>query len=153
MVRGMLRSQVGRAAARGLAGADAAYEVPALDRQRLGQVQVRDVDVALADGEELAELGELGRAVEAFVVDAQLLGRVGVVELDHAGGVLRALVGGEGVAEVLVLEGADGVVVGSALVEAVRTSLDADGKATDKTVTAVTSIVSGLAGAVRGVKK
>ncbi|WP_299005114.1 glycoside hydrolase N-terminal domain-containing protein [uncultured Caulobacter sp.] len=52
-----------------------------------------------------------------------------------------------------IAKGADGVVVGSALVEAVRTSLDADGKATDKTVTAVTSIVSGLAGAVRGVKK
>ena len=52
-----------------------------------------------------------------------------------------------------IAQGADGVVVGSALVEAVRTSLDAEGKATDKTVSAVTSIVSGLAGAVRSVKK
>ena len=49
--------------------------------------------------------------------------------------------------------GADGVVVGSVLVEAIRTSLDADGKATEKTVSAVTSIVSGLASAIRGVKK
>ncbi len=52
-----------------------------------------------------------------------------------------------------IAEGADGVVVGSALVEAIRTSLDADGKATEKTVSAVTSIVSGLAGAVRNVRK
>ncbi len=52
-----------------------------------------------------------------------------------------------------VAKGADGVVVGSALVEAIRTSLDAEGKATEKTVSAVTSIVSGLAGAIRNVKK
>lgn len=52
-----------------------------------------------------------------------------------------------------IAKGADGVVVGSALVEAIRTSLDANGKATDKTVSAVTSLVSGLADAVRGVKK
>ena len=52
-----------------------------------------------------------------------------------------------------IAKGADGVVVGSALVEAIRTSLDANGKATDKTVTAVTSLVAGLADAVRGVKK
>ena len=52
-----------------------------------------------------------------------------------------------------IAQGADGVVVGSALVELIRTSLDADGKATDKTVTAVTSLVSGLAGAIRSVAK
>lgn len=52
-----------------------------------------------------------------------------------------------------IAKGADGVVVGSALVEAIRTSLDADGKATEKTVSAVTSIVSGLAAAISGVKK
>jgi tryptophan synthase alpha chain len=52
-----------------------------------------------------------------------------------------------------IAKGADGVVVGSALVEAVRTSLDASGKATDKTVSAVTDLVSALAGAVRSVKK
>ncbi|OYU48316.1 MAG: tryptophan synthase subunit alpha [Rhizobiales bacterium PAR1] len=52
-----------------------------------------------------------------------------------------------------IAKGADGVVVGSALVEAIRTSLDANGKATDKTVSAVTNLVAGLADAVRGVKK
>ena len=45
--------------------------------------------------------------------------------------------------------GADGVVVGSALVSAVRDSLDGDGKATDKTVSAVTALVSELAGGVK----
>lgn len=52
-----------------------------------------------------------------------------------------------------IAKGADGVVVGSALVEAIRTSLDANGKATDKTVSAVTGLVAGLADAIRGVKK
>jgi tryptophan synthase alpha chain len=52
-----------------------------------------------------------------------------------------------------IAKGADGVVVGSALVEAIRTSLDATGKATEKTVPAVTSLVAGLAEAVRSVKK
>ncbi|NBN80158.1 tryptophan synthase subunit alpha [Microvirga tunisiensis] len=43
---------------------------------------------------------------------------------------------------------ADGVVVGSVLVEAIRESLDASGKATDRTVAAVTDLVSSLAGGV-----
>lgn len=48
---------------------------------------------------------------------------------------------------------ADGVVVGSVLVEAVRNSLDDAGKATDKTVKAVTDLVSSLAeGAARARK-
>ncbi len=46
-------------------------------------------------------------------------------------------------------KGADGVVVGSALVDALRNSLDADGKATAATVAAVSTLVSSLAGAVR----
>ena len=41
---------------------------------------------------------------------------------------------------------ADGVVVGSVLVEAVRNSLDDAGKATDKTVSAVSDVVKSLAG-------
>jgi len=49
-----------------------------------------------------------------------------------------------------IAQGADGVVVGSALVEAVRTSLDADGKATAKTVPAVTDLIASLAAGVRG---
>ncbi len=45
--------------------------------------------------------------------------------------------------------GADGVVVGSALVEAVRQSLDGEGRATPGTVKAVTDLVSALAAGVR----
>ena len=45
--------------------------------------------------------------------------------------------------------GADGVVVGSALVEAIRTSLDAEGRATAGTPDAVLSLVSELARGVR----
>jgi len=48
---------------------------------------------------------------------------------------------------------ADGVVVGSALVERVRLSLDAEGKATEKTVSAVTSLVAELAAGIRSVAK
>jgi tryptophan synthase alpha chain len=49
--------------------------------------------------------------------------------------------------------GADGVVVGSALVEAVRASLDDGGHATSKTVEAVTSLVRELADGVRSASK
>ena len=48
---------------------------------------------------------------------------------------------------------ADGVVVGSALVEAVRQSLHADGRPTELTVGAVTSIVEEIAKGVRSVKR
>ncbi len=49
--------------------------------------------------------------------------------------------------------GADGVVVGSALVEALRKSLDADGKATAGTVKAVAALVAELADGVRSAKR
>ena len=52
-----------------------------------------------------------------------------------------------------IAEGADGVVVGTALVEAVRQSLDANGKATAGTVKAVTGLVEELAAGVRAAKK
>lgn len=52
-----------------------------------------------------------------------------------------------------IARGADGVVVGSALVEKVRLSLDASGQATDGTVKAVTDLVAELALGVRSVKK
>ncbi len=52
-----------------------------------------------------------------------------------------------------IAEGADGVVVGSALVDAVRQSLDPEGKATQKTVAAVTDLVSALAAGVRGASR
>jgi tryptophan synthase alpha chain len=49
--------------------------------------------------------------------------------------------------------GADGVVVGSALIEAVRASLDQTGKATGRTVKAVTDLVAELADGVRGARR
>lgn len=52
-----------------------------------------------------------------------------------------------------IAHGADGVVVGSALVEAIRTSLDGEGKATEKTVSAVTALVSDLSAAIRTVAR
>jgi tryptophan synthase alpha chain len=49
-----------------------------------------------------------------------------------------------------IAESADGVVVGTALVEALRASLDGEGKATAKTASAVTDLVRMLADGVRG---
>jgi len=50
-------------------------------------------------------------------------------------------------------EGVDGVVVGSALVEAVRKSLDEPGGAAAATVKAVTDLVAELAAGVRSAKR
>ena len=52
-----------------------------------------------------------------------------------------------------IAQGADGVVVGSALVEAVRNSLGPDGKATAATVTSVADLVRTLAEGVRGAQR
>src|SRR6185503_17336709 len=52
-----------------------------------------------------------------------------------------------------IAENAEAVVVGSALVDAVKNSLDKNGKATGKTVKAVAKLVSELAGGVRGAKR
>jgi tryptophan synthase alpha chain len=51
-----------------------------------------------------------------------------------------------------IAEGTDGVVVGSALVEAVRQSLGPDGKPTSKTVAAVTDLVRALAEGVHAAR-
>jgi tryptophan synthase alpha chain len=48
---------------------------------------------------------------------------------------------------------ADGAVVGTALVDALRGSLDGQGRATGKTVSAVTDLVASLAQGVRGAKQ
>jgi tryptophan synthase alpha chain len=48
-----------------------------------------------------------------------------------------------------IAQGADGIVVGSALVDAVRKSLDADGNATATTVSSVADLVRALAGGIR----
>ena len=52
-----------------------------------------------------------------------------------------------------IAQGAEGVVVGSALVEAVRQSLGADAKPTAGTVAAVTGLVSALADGVRNAQR
>ncbi len=52
-----------------------------------------------------------------------------------------------------IAEGSDGVVVGSALVDALRTTLDSNGKATGTTVKAVTDLVASLAAGVRAARK
>jgi tryptophan synthase alpha chain len=52
-----------------------------------------------------------------------------------------------------IAEGADGAVVGSALVDALAKSLDAEGKATAKTVGAVADLVASLAGGVRSARQ
>ena len=52
-----------------------------------------------------------------------------------------------------IAEGADGVVVGSALIDALRETLDKDGKATAGTVKAVTNLVASLAEGVRSVRR
>jgi len=52
-----------------------------------------------------------------------------------------------------IAQGADGVVVGSALVEALRASLNKDGKARPGTVKAVTKLVADLAKGVRAVRR
>ncbi len=52
-----------------------------------------------------------------------------------------------------IASGADGVVVGSALIDALRASLDAAGNATPKTVKAVTDLVSSLADGVRSARR
>ena len=53
----------------------------------------------------------------------------------------------------LIASGADGVVVGSALVNALKASLDGDDKATAKTVTVVVNLVAELARGVRGARR
>jgi tryptophan synthase alpha chain len=52
-----------------------------------------------------------------------------------------------------IARGADGVVVGSALVEALKNSLDADGKAGERSVAAVTALVSSIAAGVRDAQR
>jgi tryptophan synthase alpha chain len=52
-----------------------------------------------------------------------------------------------------IAENADGAVVGTALVDALRASLDSEGRATAKTVDAVANVVSSLAEGVRGAKQ
>jgi tryptophan synthase alpha chain len=52
-----------------------------------------------------------------------------------------------------IASGADAVVVGSALVETIRHSLDENGRGSDKTVKSVTDLVGALAGGVRSARR
>ena len=52
-----------------------------------------------------------------------------------------------------IAENADGAVVGTALVDVLRGSLDTEDRATAKTVTAVADLVASLAQGVRGAKQ
>ena len=52
-----------------------------------------------------------------------------------------------------IARGADGVVVGSALIDALKQSLDPNGKATARTVAAVTGLVADLAAGVRTARR
>ncbi|MBZ6077497.1 tryptophan synthase subunit alpha [Microvirga puerhi] len=52
-----------------------------------------------------------------------------------------------------VAKGADGVVVGTALIDALKGTLDAEGRATSRTVDAVTTLVKDLSEGVRSVAK
>ena len=52
-----------------------------------------------------------------------------------------------------IARGADGVVIGSALIDALKQSLDQNGKATARTVTAVTGLVAELAAGVRSARR
>ena len=52
-----------------------------------------------------------------------------------------------------IARGADAVVIGSALIDALKNSLDGSGKATARTVSAVTDLVAQLAAGVRGAQR
>jgi tryptophan synthase alpha chain len=86
---------------------------------------------------------DFGRTAEAVArikrhTDLPVAVGFGVKNADHASAVAR---------------GADAVVVGSALVEALKGSLDAEGKATAGTVGAVTGLVGSIASGVRHARK
>jgi tryptophan synthase alpha chain len=98
------------------------------------------VSITGITGAAAPDAAKVGAAVERIKTHTQLPVAVGFGVRDAA----RAKA---------IAEGADGVVVGSALVEAMRGTLDKDGKATDKTVTAVADLVSDIAGGVRSANK
>ena len=87
-------------------------------------------------GSATPDFGEVEAAVDRIKAHTHLPVVVGfgVKTRDHAAAVAKV---------------ADGVVVGSAIVEAVRRSLDGNGRATESTVAAVTKLVEELADGVR----
>jgi tryptophan synthase alpha chain len=119
---------------------------PTTDEKRLPAVLTNTsgfvyyVSMTGITGMALAETGSVTAAVARIKRHTELPVAVGfgVKTAEHA----RAIA-----------QGADGVVVGSALVEALRASLDADGKATSRTVAAVRDLTATLAVGVRGARR
>src|SRR5690348_14518077 len=98
------------------------------------------VSITGITGSAAPDAGKVGAAVARIKKHTDLPVAVGFGVRDAASA--RAIAGG-----------ADGVVVGSALVEVVRKSLDKDGKAGPDTVKAVAALVSELAEGVRSAKR
>jgi tryptophan synthase alpha chain len=98
------------------------------------------VSITGITGAATPEFGQVARAVARIKrhTDLPIAVGFGVKNAAHARAIAR---------------GADGVVVGSALVEAVRTSLDGNGKATARTVGAVTGLIAELADGVRAARR
>lgn len=94
--------------------------------------------------------GVTGTATPDF---GQVAGAVGRIKAQTALPVVVGFGVRTGAHAAAVAAGADGVVVGSAIVDAVRTSLDDEGRATPGTVAAVTRLVGELAAGVRSVDK
>ncbi|WP_420102094.1 tryptophan synthase subunit alpha [Bosea sp. (in: a-proteobacteria)] len=119
---------------------------PTTDDKRLPKVLqntsgfVYYVSVTGVTGGAIADYGAVGEAVRRIKRHTELPVAVGF-------GVKTAA------DAATIAQSADGVVVGSALVERVRLSLDGEGRATEKTVSAVTSLVEELAGGVREGRK
>jgi tryptophan synthase alpha chain len=119
---------------------------PTTDERRLPAVLANTggfvyyVSIAGITGAATPDFGQVAGSVERIKRHTPLPVVVGfgVKNAEHAAAIAR---------------GADGVVVGSALIEAVRASLDGEGQATQGTVEAVSALVRDLARGVRSVEK
>ena len=98
------------------------------------------VSITGITGSAAPDAGKVGNAVGRIKKHTQLPVAVGFGVRDAA----RAKA---------IAEGADGVVVGTALIDKLATTLDSTGKGTGKTVTAVVELVTSLAEGVRAVRK
>ncbi len=112
--------------------------LPAVLRNTAGFVYY--VSITGITGAATPDFGKVGAAVERIKrhTDLPVVVGFGVKTGAHAAAIAQ---------------GADGVVVGSALVSALQASLDGEGRATPRTVEAVTTLVQHLADGVRSVTK
>jgi tryptophan synthase alpha chain len=119
---------------------------PTTDEERLPAVLANTsgfvyyVSITGITGAATPEFGAVAAAVARIKrhTDLPVAVGFGVKTAEHAAAVAR---------------GADGVVVGTSLVEAVRTSLDSQGRATPRTVPAVADVVVALARGVTNARK